>query len=60
METSIEIKATAPDSSSVKTTVTYVNGGASNALLKTFAQQLNALTTNTYTGTTKLTTEDIY
>ena len=60
METNIEIQATDQENKSVKTTVTYVNGGASNALLKTFAQQLNALTTNTYTGTTKITKEDIY
>lgn len=58
--TSIEIKATDQENKSVKTTVTYVNGGASNATLKQFAQMLNALTTNVYDGTTKITKEEIY
>lgn len=58
--TSIEIKATDQEDKSVKTTVTYVNGSASSATLKQFAQMLNALTTNVYDGTTKITKEEIY
>lgn len=60
METNIEIEAKDQSDKTVKTTVTYVNGGASNALLKSFAQQLNALTTNIYVGTQKITKEEIY
>lgn len=58
--TSIEIKATDQEDKSVKTTVNYVNGSASSATLKQFAQMLNALTTNVYDGTTKITKEEIY
>lgn len=59
VETSIEIKATDQENKSVKTTVNYVNGSASNATLKQFAQMLNALTKNTYDGTTKIVKEEI-
>lgn len=58
-KTDIEIKATDLEDKAVKTTVAYVNGGASNAALKQFAQQLNALTKNTYVGTIKITEEEI-
>lgn len=59
IRTDIEIKATDQEDKIVSTKITYVNGGASNAALKQFAQQLNALTTNVYVGTTKITEEEI-
>lgn len=57
--TSIEIRATDQEDKTVKTTVTYVNGSASNPTLKQFAQMLNALTTNVYDGTTRIVKEEI-
>ena len=60
VNTSLEIRATDLEDKTVKTAVTYVNGSASNATLKQFAQMLNALTTNVYDGTTKITKEEIY
>ena len=59
IRTDIEIKATDQEDKTVSTKITYVNGGASNAVLKQFAQQLNALTKNAYIGTTKITEEEI-
>lgn len=60
VNTSLEIRATDLEDKTVKTAVTYVNGSVSNATLKQFAQMLNALTTNVYDGTTKITKEEIY
>lgn len=60
VNTSIEIKATDQEDKAVKTTVTYVNGSVSNATLKQFAQMLNALTTNVYDGTARITKEEIF
>lgn len=54
---SIEIKATDPVLKSTKTTITNVNPEATNAKLIQLAQSLNALTNNTYEGTTKITKE---
>ena len=60
VNTSIEIKATDQEDKAVKTTVAYVNGSVSNATLKQFAQMLNALTTNVYDGTARITKEEIF
>ena len=55
--TNLIIKAADSNSKSVTTTITYVNGSASNAKLLEFAQALNALTTNTLGIVTKETRE---
>lgn len=57
---SIQIASTDTADKKITTNITDVNPEATNATLKQFAQQLNALTTNSYTGLTKTTKEDIY
>lgn len=54
---SIEIKSKDTADKVVTTTINYVNPEATDALLKQFAQQLTALTNNTYDSTTKVTKE---
>ncbi len=49
----------AADGKKITTSVTYVNPAASNAVLKSFAQQLNALTTNNYTQTDRVETVNV-
>lgn len=41
------------------TSISYVNPNASNSVLKTFAQQLNALTTNGYVSTDRIETVNV-
>lgn len=41
------------------TSISYVNPNASNSVLKTFAQQLNALTTNTYSAADRIETVNV-
>lgn len=43
----------------ITTSVSYVNPNASNAVLKSFAQQLNALTTNGYVSTDRVETINV-
>lgn len=57
--TSIVIYAESPEGSTVSTTITNVNPAAGDDSLKAMAQQLNALTNNSYEKTTKVTKEDI-
>lgn len=57
--TSIIIAAESQEGKTISTTITDVNPAASDNNLKAMAQQLNALTTNTYEKTTKVTKEDI-
>lgn len=59
-ETLLTLKAKDTSGKSVTTSIRYVNPEASNEVLKTYAQQLNALTTNTYDSLTKVTKEVIY
>ena len=56
-DVSLEIKSKDLSDKAVTTTITYVNGSVSDATLIQFAQQLTALTTNTYDSTTKVTKE---
>ena len=56
-DVSIEIKSKDTENKNVTTTISYVNGGTSDATLIQFAQQLIALTTDTYDSTTKVTKE---
>lgn len=57
----VSIQITAIDQNEKKVTdkISYVNPTATNEQLLAFAEQLNSLTTNTYTGTTKITEEAI-
>jgi len=57
--TSIIVTAESQEGNTVSTTITNVNPAAGDDSLKAMAQQLNALTTNTYEKTTKVTKEDI-
>lgn len=49
----------ASDGKKITTSVTYVNPNVSNNVLKTFAQQLNAFTTNTYSSTDRVETVNV-
>ena len=57
---SITITATDTNSSKISTNISDINPEATNQELKTFAQMLNGLTTNSYVETTKITKETIY
>lgn len=59
-ETLLTLKAKDTSDKSVTTSIRYVNPEQTNAILKEYAQQLNALTTNTYDSLTKVTKEVIY
>ena len=59
-ETLLTLKAKDTSDKSVTTTIRYVNPEQTNEILKEYAQQLNALTTNTYDSLTKVTKEVIY
>ena len=59
-ETLLTLKAKDTSDKSVTTSIRYVNPEASNEVLKTYAQMLNALTTNTYSSLTKVTKEEIF
>ena len=59
-ETLLTLKAKDTSDKSVTTSIRYVNPEASNEVLKTYAQMLNALTNNTYDSLTKVTKEVIY
>ena len=54
------ITATDTTGKKITTNVSDINPEATNQNIKSFAQQLNALTTNTYVQTSKTTKEDIY
>lgn len=62
MATKVTMTITATDTTGKKitTNVSDINPEATNQNIKSFAQQLNALTTNTYVQTSKTTKEDIY
>lgn len=59
-ETLLTLKAKDTSGKSVTTSIRYVNPDQTNENLKTYAQMLNALTTNTYDSLTKVTKEVIY
>ena len=54
METSVSMKTTAQNGTKNTTTLSYVNPNASNQLLKTYAEKLASLTSDTYSGATKI------
>ena len=56
---SIEIESTTSSNKKNTTTISYINPQATNEKLKQFAQMLIALTTDTYEGVTKITTESV-
>lgn len=47
------------DGKKITSTVNYVNPDANNTVLKTFAQQLNSLTTNVYDSTDRVETMNV-
>lgn len=53
------MKSSDTNGNNISTTIGYVNPNASDGVLKTFAEKLNAFTTNTFKGITKVTTDDI-
>lgn len=57
----ISIVISSTDSSSKKqtNTVSYINPTATNEQIRTFAQKIIALTTDTYNGVTKVTKESV-
>lgn len=57
-QTNLQIKSTYNNKTRT-TNVNYVNGSLSNATLIEFAQKLIALTTDTYSSTTKITKEEL-
>lgn len=54
METSLSMKTTDTTGKKNTTTLSYVNPNASNNLLKTYAEKLASLTSDTYNGATKI------
>lgn len=59
-KTDIKLYSTdAGTGSKITTSVSYVNPNASNAVLKSFGQQLNALTTNGYVQTDRIETINV-
>ena len=59
METSLSMKTIAQNGTKNTTTLSYVNPNASDELLKTYAQKLASLTTDTYNSTTKIQKTDL-
>lgn len=59
VKVSIQIAAKDTDNKTVTDKISYVNPQATDEQLVQFAQQLEALTTNSYAGTTKITEEAI-
>lgn len=55
-KTDLKLSSTSASGDKITTTISDVNPAASNLTLKTFAQKLNMLTTNTYEETNKVTT----
>lgn len=60
IKVSATIKATDTTNKNVTTNISDINPEATNQEIKGFAQMLNALTTNVYVETTKITKEVIY
>lgn len=59
-KTDIKVYSTdAATGSKITTSVGYVNPNATNAVLKSFAQQLNDLTTNTYSSSDRIETVNL-
>lgn len=58
-KTDLKLSSTSAGGDPITTTISDVNPAASNLTLKTFAQKLNMLTTNTYEETNKVTTVNI-
>lgn len=59
METSLSMRTTSQNGTKNTTTLSYVNPSASDELLKTYAQKLASLTSDTYNGTTKIQKTDL-
>lgn len=59
VNTSIVITMHNTNDKKITDKIAYVNPEATNEQLVEFAQMLVGLTTNTYTGTTKITEEDL-
>ena len=58
-KTDLKLSSTSAGGDKITTTISDVNPTASNLTLKTFAQKLNMLTTNTYEETNKVTTVNV-
>lgn len=56
---SMVIQSTDTSDKKQTNTVTYINPEATNSQIRTFAQKIIALTTDTYTGVTKVTKEEV-
>lgn len=59
METSVSMKTVDMSGKKNTTTLSYVNPNASNDLLKTYAEKLASLTSDTYNGATKIEKTDL-
>ena len=59
METSVSMKTTDTAGKKNTTTLSYVNPNASNEQLKTYAEKLASLTSDTYNGATKIEKTDL-
>ena len=59
MDTSLILKTVNSQGKAQQKTVTFANSAASSANLKIFAQKLNALTTDTYVGTSRIDKTDL-
>ena len=56
---SMVIQSTDSSAKKQTNTVTYINPTATNEPMRTFAQKIIALTTDTYVGVTKVTKESV-
>ena len=59
METSISMKTTAQNGTKNTTTLSYVNPNSTPSEMKTYAQKLASLTTDSYTGSTRINKTDL-
>lgn len=59
MQVNLEIASTTTNNKKQSTNIAYVNPNVPNATLKTFAQSLIGLTTNTFSGATRIAESDV-
>lgn len=57
--TTLQLLARDTGGNDIQRSITNANPNASNYVLKTFAQQINGLTTNTFRGAVRIDKEDI-
>lgn len=59
MQVNLEIQSTTTANKKQSTNITYVNPEVENSILKSFAQQLIALTTNTFNSAMRITENNV-